>query len=175
MTSTPIDDGSTPSGQLVQWTKIKTRREVTPGTQETVWQILGWCWLPGVGTGNRIRVWGLAHRMSEPYEMSPISYHAAGDSSPTRVLASLTREGYHRFVFHAGEQLWVDVTDLRRAFRDLGLIAPSHYRGVPVPSELVTNWDEPEAHWWRAGIAAGLSHAVNALTRLATNFNRDMP
>ena len=32
---------------------------------------------------------------------------------------------------------------------------PLLYAEVPVPSELVSNWNQPEAHWWRTGVDAG--------------------
>lgn len=30
--------------------------------------------------------------------------------------------------------------------------APTHYRGVPVPGQLLRYWDKPTGRWWRAGV-----------------------
>ncbi|WP_030248226.1 hypothetical protein [Streptomyces sp. NRRL S-455] len=37
---------------------------------------------------------------------------------------------------------------------------PETYRGVTVPETLRPNWDQPEAHFWRAGVSSTLDVAV---------------
>lgn len=131
--------------------------------------ILGFGYSPDPRDATKLRkIWGLADRDGATLSSMSYLWEPAHGSTPALMLADMDKAGTTRFYFHTGGSgLWAPVTELRRALRELGAVAPAEINGVPVPEEITRNWGEVETEWWRRGVVAATAHVANELRRAA--------
>jgi hypothetical protein len=149
------DKAYEPEGQMYRSTPIR----VFVGERDESMEVLGVANGIDPVTGQPRKIWGLADR--DRVHLSPMCYAITNLATPPLLLDSLRRSQTDRFTFHNGMPLWTTVDDLAEALGELGLVAPTRYKGVAVPPELINNWLELETSWWRRGVdAANMSMAL---------------
>lgn len=154
--------------KVVKKARVPLHGDLETTTAKEVW--LGVALEPEPFNGTPRRIWGVVDDSGE--KLVGQTYDAEY-YSPAHMANEMEAAGGDRFDI-AGKG-HITLSALQYVTKLLGLNTPARYMGVPVPSELWTNWDQPEAYWWQNGVRAALDHVSDHLRPLVQEVKAEGP